>query len=165
MIRIIAIAAAGIALAVAPALAEQRGSLHDDFQRRYDAMKAAMHAHDDAAMRAMLAPDFQSVDIRGQTETASQMIAEVDALPTDPQRTSVTTIDSMADDGAAATVEQHYEMHTTRVGADGASHAIALFARSTDTWVRSHDDWLLQRSVTHEMSLSRDGQVVQHLTQ
>ena len=164
MLRTVAIAVATALLFMAVASAQPGGDLRATLQARYDALKTAMHAHDDRGMQAVLAPRFQSVDVRGQVGMTSEMIAEVDALPADPNRTSGTTIDSVVANNGIATVEQHYSMHTTRADAGDRSQTIELSARSTDTWVLRQGVWLLQQSVTHEMTMSRDGRVVQHLS-
>src|SRR5437870_1802713 len=67
-------------------------SLREALQSRYTAMKAAMAAHDGAAMAAILAPNFVSVDLSGHSETAFQMIAEVNGLKPDPNKSSTTTL-------------------------------------------------------------------------
>lgn len=125
-------------------------------------MKAATAAHDGSAISSLLAPDFVSLDVSGQSETASQMIAEVSALKPDPNKVSTTTLVSLNPVGNAVTAEQQYDMKTVRVGADGVAHQVRLVTLSTDTWVNSGSSWLLQRTVTDDMSLFRDGQLVAH---
>ncbi len=74
-------------------------SLRAALQSRYADMKAAMAAHDAAALAAVLAPDFVSVDVSGQSKGASQVIADVNALKPDPNRTSETTLISITPGG------------------------------------------------------------------
>jgi hypothetical protein len=113
--------------------------LRSVLQARYDAMKAAMAAHDGASIATLLAPDFASQDTRGQSETAAQMIDEVNQLRPDPNKTSVTTLEAVTRQGDTATVQQRYDMRTTRPGPDGAPHKIELVTLSTDTWVKPKD--------------------------
>jgi ketosteroid isomerase-like protein len=125
-------------------------------------MKSAMAAHDKAAVAAILAPDFTSIDTSGQMETAAQTIAEVDTLPSDPNRTSTTTLISVKRAGDVATVEQRYDMKTKKAGPDGVEHNVELVTLSTDTCVLSGQTWLIQRTVTKELSIYRDGQLAAH---
>jgi hypothetical protein len=48
------------------------GGLQTTLRGRYAAMKVAMSAHDDNAMRAFLTPDFISIDITGKSEGTDQ---------------------------------------------------------------------------------------------
>jgi hypothetical protein len=131
-------------------------------QARYAEMKAAMAAHNDAAVAAILAPGFISIDTSGQSEGASQMISEVDRLQPDPNKTSTTTLESVTQHGDTAMVEQRYDMRTTKTGPDGVHHKVELITRSTDTWVKPKATWLLQKTVTNELSYYVDGAVVAH---
>jgi Domain of unknown function (DUF4440) len=149
-----------ILIGASPVAAE--GVLKAALQARYDAMKAAMAAHDGSAISVLLAPDFRSLDISGKSETASQMIAEVNGLKADPNKASVTTLVFISPVGNTVTVGQQYEMKTIRAGTDGVAHQAKVIMLSTDTWVKSGDAWLLQRTVTDDMSLFSDGQLVFH---
>ena len=131
-------------------------------QIRYNAMKVAMAAHDDSAIKALLAPDFKSIDVSGESKTASQMIAVVKDLKTDPNKISVTTLASVSVVGSIATVEQQYDMKTLQIGIDGVAHPFKLVALSTDTWVKLGDAWLWQQTVTNEMTLFTDDKLLMH---
>jgi hypothetical protein len=133
-----------------------------DLKSRYDAMKTAMAARDGAAIQALLAPDFKSVDINGQTENADQMIVEVQALKPDPNKTSETTLKSVQVNGDKAVVEQLYEMNTRKTGADGQMHAIKLTTQSRDVWKKSADNWLMLSTQTEQMDYTVDGKVIMH---
>jgi hypothetical protein len=138
------------------------GSLKLVLQSRYAAMKAAMAAHNGLAIAAILAPDFVSIGVMGQSETASQMIAEVNGLMPDPNKSSETTLMSVIPAANAVTVEQRYDMKTIRTATDGTQHNVELITISTDTWIKPAGAWLIERTVTNEMSLFRDGQLVGH---
>ena len=131
-------------------------------QSRYAAMKTAMAAHDRAAIAAILAPDFVSVDVAGSSESADQMITAVNALKPDPNKSSETTLISVVPAASAVTVEQQYDMKTVKTAADGTQHKIEIVALSTDTWVKRADAWLMARTVTNELSYFKDGQLVGH---
>jgi hypothetical protein len=82
------------------------------------------------------------------------MIQEVLALPKDPLKVSNTTILSIKVNAEKATVDQRYDMKTTKAGQDGNKRDVELIAVSTDTWLKSKDTWLLQRTVTNQMDYS-----------
>lgn len=149
------------AFAPAAALANNE-DLRAMLQSRYTAMKVAMSAHDGAAIEAILAPDFQGIDISGQSETAKQMIAEVDALKPDPNKASTTTLISVNLLPNEAIVIQRYDMKTIRDAFDGSAHNIELVTLSKDTWVDNKGVWLIKRTVTNELSLFRDGKLIVH---
>jgi ketosteroid isomerase-like protein len=137
-------------------------SLRAALQSRYADMKAALAAHDAAALTAIFAPDFVSVDVSGQSKGGSQVIADVNALKPDPNKTSETTLISIIPGANAVTVEQRYDMKTVRTAADGTKHNKELVALSTDSWVKPADAWLIQRTVTNELSFFNDGQLILH---
>ena len=149
-----------ILISGAPVAAQE--NLRATLQSRYSDMKSAMAAHDQPAISAMLAPDFISIDVSGESKTASQTISEIDHLKPDPNKSSTTTILNVSPKEDAVAVEQKYDMKTLRIGADGVAHHVELIALSTDTWLRSGNAWLLQKTITREMSLIKDGQLVVH---
>ena len=126
-------------------------SLHPVFEGRYAAMKSAMAARDGKAISEILAPDFISEDASGQKGNADAMIQGVLGLPKDPLKVSITTILSINGNAENATVDQRYDMKTTKAGPDGDKRDVELIAVSTDTWIKSKDTWLLQRTVTKQM--------------
>jgi hypothetical protein len=132
------------------------------FEGRYAAMKSAMAARDGKAISEILAPDFVSEDTSGQKEKAETMLKEVVALPKDPLKVSNTTILSIKVDEDSATVDQRYDMKSTKTGPDGNKQNIELISVSTDTWIRSKDTWLLQKTVTNQMDYSVNGKLFIH---
>lgn len=137
-------------------------SLRATLQARYKAMKTAMADRDAKEIAALLAPDFVSIDTSGRSETASQMIQEVEALPKDPLRVSTTTLLSVKLVGGAAIVSQRYESTTVKTAADGSKTNIKLIALSTDTWVNVNGVWLQQKTVTDQLDYYKNGQLVVH---
>jgi hypothetical protein len=125
-------------------------------------MKSAMAARDGKAISEILAPDFTSEDASGQKENADTMIQEVVALPKDPLKVSNTAILAIKVNAGSATVEQRYDMKTTKAGPDGNKRDIELITVSTDTWIKSKDSWLLQRTVTNQMDYSANGKLLIH---
>ncbi len=146
------------------AAAATDGDLKPVLQARYATMKAAMAAHDGKAISALLAPDFVSVEVSGQTVTGAQMISGVAALPPDPNKVSQTTLLSVTANGNTATVDQRYDMKTVKTGTDGVTKNIELVTLSTDTWIKSGGAWLIQRSVTKQIDYFVNGISVAHKT-
>jgi hypothetical protein len=109
-------------VAAGPVASRADDSLRTALEARYADMKAAMAAHDSAAIAATIAPDFASVDVSGQSKGASQVIADVTALKPDPNRSSETTLISITPAADAVTVQQQYHMKTIVTAADGVQH-------------------------------------------
>ena len=137
-------------------------SLRATFQARYAAMKTAMAERDSKAMAALLAPGFVSIDSSGKSESASQMIQEVDGLPKDPLKVSTTTLLSIKVAGNSAVVDQRYDMKTVKTAADSSKVYIQLITVSTDTWVNVNGVWLLQKTETNQLDYYKNGQLLAH---
>lgn len=137
-------------------------ALKQELMARYANMKAAVAAHDGAAIAAILAPDFKSVDVTGKSSGAGDLIASVNSLKSDPNRTSETTLLSVEPAGMGLTAEQQYDMKTVKTDNSGARYNVELITLSTDTWIKADGDWLLQQTVTKDMRLLKDGQMVLH---
>jgi ketosteroid isomerase-like protein len=137
-------------------------SLRAALQSRYADLKAAMAAHDTAALAAIFAPDFVSVEVSGQSRGASEVIADLNAMKPDPNKTSETTLITITPGANAVTVEQRFDMKSVATAADGRRYNIELVALSTDTWIRPAGVWLIQRTVTNELSFFNDGKLIAH---
>ena len=94
-------------------------SLRAALQSRYADLKAAMAAHDAAALAAIFAPDFVSVEVSGQSRGASEVIADLNAVKPDPNKTSETTLITITPGANAVTVEQRFDMKSVATAADG----------------------------------------------
>jgi hypothetical protein len=148
-------------LAVSPARAED-SALRGILEKRYAAMKAAMADRNATAVSSLLASDFVSVDISGQSENATQMVQEVFTLPNDPLKVSDTTLLSVKASNNTAVVSQRYDMKTTKTAQDGSKRDIELITVSTDTWINSNGIWLIQKTVTDQLDYSVNGQSTIH---
>ena len=137
-------------------------SLRESLDARYAQMKSAMHTHDARALRAILAPDFVSVELNGKTESANQMIQEVNALPSDASKSSQTTLLSVRSTKSRAVVEQRYTMRTKKEGQNGIEHSVKLITVSTDTWILLRGKWRIWRTVTEQLDYYLDGKHVLH---
>ena len=177
--RFAIMAAAAITIS-APVLAQADAAA--DFQARYTQLRAAMEAHDQAAIGAIMAPDYAMTDLNGETRTREQMMGArrggrdrpagaaptSPAAPTDaakpaaprPQRQVTLTVQSATVTGPVATVVLQTKMNGTRTGDDGKPHTMEMTAVSTDTWAKVGDAWQLKASVQKSMEMKRDGEVV-----
>ena len=139
-------------------------ALTNEILGRYVAMKGAMQKHDRAALAAVLAPDFTSIDITGKTVSGSEMMADIDALPADPNRESNTEILSLVRSGDRAEVRQRYDTTTVRPGTAGDASTVRLVTLSTDTWEWSGTSWQIEKTVTDEISVFQNDKLVAHRT-
>jgi ribosomal silencing factor RsfS len=114
--------------------------LRTAIEARYSVMKAAMASHDSKALGAILAPNCVSIDTSDKSETADAMIAAVSSMPTDPNKIS----------------------KTTKIGNDGAEHAVKLERISTDTWILTQGQWRIQRTTTNKLDYYIDGKLAAH---
>jgi uncharacterized protein DUF4440 len=132
-------------------------------ESRYATMKTAMASRNEAAIRALLAPGFVSVDVNGNSKTVDQMIKEIAALPQDPKKKSETTLTSVTRNDDFAIVVQQYHMTTTRTPVNGsAPETIDLLTTSTDTWRLINGAWLIERTETNDLQYTINGTVVVH---
>lgn len=156
------VAASFILMLATTALGAGASSLRASLEVRYAQMKSAMNTHDARALRAVLAPGFVSIELDGKTESADDMIRELDAVPTDADRSSKTALLSIRPGKTRTVVEQRYSMTTKKKGQDGLDHNVKLVAVSTDTWITVHGQWRIQRTVTDQLDYYIDGKHVLH---
>jgi hypothetical protein len=149
-----------LALLAVPTIA--KADPREELTARYAELKAAMEAHNADAAKALLAPRFKSVDIRGNELEAEDLIDDMARIPADPARKSETVLGDIKLDGDKATVAHKLDAKSTRKGEDGAEHAIEFVSTSTDVWVRTPKGWLMQSSTAEEVSILRDGTEVRH---
>ncbi len=162
--KTLAAAAALMPLLAANGLAARESGLRGSLEARYAQMKRAIRTHDARAVMAILAPGFVSVELNGKTESADALARDIDKVPSDPNRSSKTTLLSVRPTKGAVIVEQRYTMKTRKTGRNGAEHHVQLVAESTDTWIRSHGEWRMQRTVTEKLDYYVDGKRVLHET-
>ncbi|WP_296674809.1 nuclear transport factor 2 family protein [Novosphingobium sp.] len=132
------------------------------FQARYTELRAAVEAHDTAAIGKIFAPDYQMTDIRGDNHTGAEVLERMQKMAgrsADPSRKVETTVLAAMVSGDTATVEQQLVGGGKRAGDDGAEHTMELVVKSTDTWVKRGDGWVLSKSVQTGMTVKRDGEV------
>lgn len=157
------IAAAAMTLIASPVLAQDDAKAQ--FQARYVALRAAMEAHDAAAVGKVFAPGYTMTDIRGEVHDGAEVLdrlAKLAGKSADPSRRAATTVLSASIIGDTATVEQQLSAGGKRAGDDGQEHTMEVIAISSDTWVRQGGTWRLQKSVQKDMTIKRDGEVFFH---
>ena len=128
--------------------------------QRYIEMKVAMRARNEAAIKALLTPDFVSVEIDGTRQNADQIIAELKVHPFDPNRESRTDIASVYQDGNIAYVEQEFHGNTIGVDKLGQVHKTESHATSHDEWVNNDGLWKSRLTQTLSLDFYVDGKHV-----
>jgi hypothetical protein len=140
-------------------------SFREILSRRYLEMRVSMDSRDPAKIAALLAPDFESVDVDGSVIDAEHMIAELENLPPTQQKaTRSTTIIDLTGSQREIKVRQRYDREIINVNAGSVRHIVHLTALSTDDWINVNDQWLLKRTATQEITIKRDGVIVTHRT-
>ena len=134
-----------------------------DIEARYAQLKEAMAARDAPAIKALLAPKFQSTDVRGDTSDADEMIEDLGRFPANPDRKSETTVKSLTVKGESALVEKQLDIKMSRQGPDGAAHSMEIITLSDDSWVQSPGGWLLASTAAQDLTMIRDGVVMRHM--
>ena len=160
---LLAIALTGICAAPHGALASTGGDPKSDFEARYAQLNTAEEARDAKAIKALLAPKFQSIDVRGEASDADEMIDDLGHFPADANRKTTTTLKAVTVTGDAAVVQQSRDIRLSHPGMDGAAHAMEIITQSDDNWVQSSGGWLLAKTTATEITLIRDGAVMRHM--
>ncbi len=131
------------------------------FEARYAELSSAMLGKDGARVGAILAPDFQSTDIRGDTHTRAESLERMSQIPAEmAELKPVTKVLSVQQSGDTAAVESQMTMHMKRPDESGTEVTLDIAVTANDTWVQRGGAWLLQKTVQKEMSVSKDGEVV-----
>lgn len=131
------------------------------FEARYAEFTAAMMAKDGTKLGAMLAPDFESTDIRGETHNRAESIDNLAKMPPEMADIKpVTKVLSVKQTGDTAAVESQMTMQLKRPDPSGEEMTLDIAVTGADTWIQRGGVWLLQKSVQKEMTVSKDGEVV-----
>ena len=147
-------------VAMAPA-AQAQEDLTGLFTTRYAALRAAMQANDEAAIKAVLAPGYEGTDIRGETRDAQGLLTLAQRMAAGGmggERKMDTAVAKVTLNGALATVEQTTTATMKRLGDDGAEHTMEMIVQAQDTWVKQGETWLLWRGQQTRLSVKRDGE-------
>ncbi len=131
------------------------------FEARYTEMRNAMLAKDRAATEKLLAADYVSTDIRGDTHNRTEVLDRLAQLP--PEMANMkpeTKVLTVKVSGDTAAVDSQMTMQMKRPDENGAEMTLDIAVVSADIWVNRGGVWLLQKSVQKEMTVSKDGEVV-----
>ena len=146
---------------MSPAFAKVTNVRHD-IEARYAAILTAAKAKNWDELRAILAPDYRSLDIDGQGISRDTEIAQDQEAPDVSNERSRIDILSLKLDGDRAEVEQAFSSHFTEQGDDGKAHRIAVVALSSDIWRKTDGKWLCVQTVTTQSFVTVDGQPAAH---
>lgn len=154
------LAGGAIAVAVAGAAHAQQDPAAM-FEARYTELRTAMLGKDRAAAERILAPEYQSTDIRGETHQRADVLERMGQIPEgmEPPQGKVLKVTVSGD---SAAVENQMTMHMKRPGEDGAEMVLDVTVISDDTWVQRSGVWLLKTSVQKDLTVAKDGEVVFH---
>ena len=146
---------------MSPAFAKVTNVRHD-IEARYAAILTAAKAKHWDELRAILAPDYRSLDIDGQGISRDTEIAQDMDSPAVANERSRIDILSLKLDGDRAEVEQAFSSHFTEQGDDGKAHRIVVVALSSDIWRKTDGKWLCVQTVTTQSFVTVDGQPAAH---
>lgn len=131
------------------------------FEARYTELRTALLSKDTAKAGAIMAPDYESTDIRGDTHNRAEVLERMGQMPAEmanmKPETKVLTVKLS---GESAAVDSQMTMQMKRPDENGEEMTLDITVVSSDTWVQRGGVWLLQKSVQKEMSVARNGEVV-----
>ena len=128
-------------------------ALRKTIEARYAALDRAEAARDGAAIAAIFAPNFVSVDVGGKTLSAAEVVATELKTPPDAARSVKGTMRSLRRVENRVVVE----MQTETRWSEADSHRYALVSRTTDVWVKRGPAWRMARTAVDEFTFFQDG--------
>jgi hypothetical protein len=133
------------------------------FEARYAELTTAMLGKDTAKAGAIMAPEFESTDIRGETHTRTEALERMGQMPAEMAEVKPQTkVVAVKMNGDTAAVDSQMSMQMERPDDTGKTAKLEITMLASDTWVQRGGVWLLQKSVQKDMSISKDGEVVFH---
>lgn len=131
------------------------------FEARYAELSTAMLGKDAGKVGSILAPEFESTDIRGETHTRADSLEQMGKMPAGMENMKpVTKVLSVKQNGDTATVESQMTMQLKRPDENGEEVTLDIAVTANDVWIQRGGTWLLQKSIQKELSVSKDGEVV-----
>lgn len=130
------------------------------FESRYAELTTALFGADRSLAEGMLAPEYESTDIRGETYTRAQALERIGRRPDGMNFTPQTTVLKVKLNGTSASVDSQMAVKMQRPDENGEEMTLEITIVSADTWVQRGGVWLMQKSVQKEMSVARNGEVV-----
>ena len=151
---------AGGAMIVAAASVAHAQDAQAGFESRYAELTAAMLGKDSAKLGTILAPEFESTDIRGETHNRAEALERMGQMPGGQDIKPQTKVLSVKLAGDSAAVESQMTVQIKRPDQNGREMALDIAVNANDTWVQRGGVWMLQKTVQKEMTVSRGGEVV-----
>lgn len=148
------------AVMIAAATAAHAQDSTGAFEGRYAELSAAMLGKDGAKLTTILAPEFESTDLRGETVGRAEALQRMGQMSGGGDLKPQTKILSLKLNGDTAAVESLLTVQIKRPDQNGTEMALDVALTADDTWVQRGGTWLLQKTVQKEMTVSRDGEVV-----
>lgn len=131
------------------------------FEARYTELRDAMMSKDAAKATAIMAPDYESIDIRGDSHNRAQVIERIAQMPPEMANMKPTSkVLTVKLNGDSAAVDSEMTMQMKRPDESGTEMTLDITVVSADIWVQRGGVWLLQKSVQKEMTVAKDGEVV-----
>lgn len=152
---------AGSAMVVAMAsVAQAQDDAMAAFEARYTELRTAMIARDSAKVGAVLAPEYESTDIRGETHSRSEVLERLGQMPGGSDAKPQTRVIAAKLNGESAAVDSEMTVQMKRPDEKGEEMTLDITVKADDTWVQRGGAWLLQKTVQKEMIVARNGEVV-----
>lgn len=152
--------AGGAMIVAAAGVAKAQDDAKAAFEARYTELRTAMVARDAAKVGAVLAPDYQSTDIRGDVHSRSEVLERLGQMPGGSDAKPQTRVIAVSLNGESAAVDSEMTVQMKRPDDKGEEMTLDITVKADDTWVQRGGAWLLQKTVQKEMSVARNGEVV-----
>ncbi|NCU11069.1 MAG: nuclear transport factor 2 family protein [Sphingomonadaceae bacterium] len=130
------------------------------FEGRYAELTTAMLGKDRTGVEKLLAAEYETTDIRGDTYTRAQALDRIGQMPGGADFKPQTSVLKVKLNGTSAAVDSQMVIKMQRPDESGEQMTIEVTILSADTWVQRGGVWLMQKSVQKEMSVARNGEVV-----
>lgn len=130
------------------------------FEARYTELRTAMVGRDTDKVGAVLAPDYQSTDMRGETHSRSEVLERLGQMPGGSDAKPQTRVIGVKLNGESAAVDSEMSVQMKRPDEKGEEMTLDITVKADDTWVQRGGAWLLQKTVQKEMVVARNGEVV-----
>lgn len=152
--------ASGVMIVAVAGAAQAQEDPKAVFEGRYAELGTALFGDDRSAAERLLAPEYESTDIRGETYTRAQALERIGRRPEGMDFTPQFTVLKASPNGTTAAVDSQMTIKMQRPDESGEEMTLEITVVSADTWVQRGGIWLIQKSVQKEMTVARNGEVV-----
>jgi ketosteroid isomerase-like protein len=159
MVAVLALLSVSVLCAgVAAAHADEKEARHD-LEAVYAKVDQATKNKDIKALRAYMAEDFSAKTQDGKVLTRDEALSALEQSlgAMGEIHSSVTTIDSLKEEGDAVIVETTQTVKASATGPDNKSHEVVATAKSRDTWAHTKQGWMIKHSEDLGQSVTVDG--------